>query len=41
MKSTNLREANVLHYGPGGRGAYSRKGPYKSVGVYSRKESVS
>ena len=41
MKSANLREANVLQYGPGGWGAYSRKGPYKSVGVYSRKENVS
>ena len=41
MKSAILRGANVLHYGPMGGGVYSRKGPYKSVGVYSRKESVS
>ena len=41
VKSAILRGANVLHYGPIGGGVYSRKGPYKSVGVYSRKESVS
>ena len=41
VKSAYLRGVDVLHYGPVGGGVYSRKGPYKSVGVYSRKESVS
>ena len=40
VKSAILRGANVLHDGPVGGGVYSRKGLYKSVGVYSRKESV-
>lgn len=41
VKSAILRGTNVLHYGPVGGGVYSRKRPYKSVGIYSRKESVS
>ena len=36
-----FERSKCLHYGPVGGGVYSRRGPYKSVGVYSRKGSVS